>query len=146
LVDIRQGFAKIALKRRGRLRLEAIPRPTKRGELNMTASEKAAAVEEPADQRGAGKEVDVTVDYLPATAAFHHEYPRTETLASVRTDATVFFGVRDRQERDKYEYFLEFDGKRITDTSQTLSDLLSPHKRKAEFHLVEQITPGSIHT
>ena len=110
----------------------------------MTASEKAAAVEEAADQRGAGKEVEVTVDYLPATAAFHHEYPRTETLATVRTDAMVFFGVRDRQERDRYEYFLEFDGNRITNTSQTLGDLLGPHKKQAEFHLVEQITPGSI--
>ena len=69
-----------------------------------------------------------------------------KTLAAVRTDATVFFGVRDRQERDKYEYFLEFDGKRITDTSQTLGELLGPHRRKAELHLVEQITPGSIRT
>jgi len=108
----------------------------------MTASEEATAVEITADQRS-GKEVDVTVDYLPATAAFHHEYPRTETLATVRTDAMVFFGVRDRQERDKYEYFLEFDGSRITNTSQSLGELLGPHKRKAEFHLVEQITPGS---
>ena len=110
----------------------------------MAASEKAAAVEEPADQPGPGKEVDVTVDYLPATAAFHHEYQGTETLATVRTDAMVFFGVRDRQERDKYEYFLEFEGSRVTNLSQTLGDLVGPHKRKAEFHLVEQITPGAI--
>ena len=110
----------------------------------MIPSERAVEVEEHAGQDGAGKEVDVTVDYLPATAAFQHEYPRTETLATVRTDAMVFFGVRDRQERDKYEYFLEFDGNRITNTSQTLGELLGPHKKKGEFHLVEQITPGSI--
>jgi hypothetical protein len=110
----------------------------------MTASEKPTGVEEHPDQPGSGKEVDVTVDYLPATAAFEREYPRTETLVTVRTEAMVFFGVRDRQERDKYEYFLEFDGNRVTNTSQTLGDLLGPHKRKAEFHLVEQITPGSI--
>ncbi len=107
----------------------------------MTASEKAA-VEVPADKRG-GKEVDVAVDYLPATAAFHHEYSGAQTLDTVRSDAMVFFGVRDRQERDKYEYFLEFEGGRVTNTAQTLDDLLGPHKRKAEFHLVEQITPGS---
>ena len=32
----------------------------------------------------------------------------------------AFFGVRDRQERDKYEYFLEFRGTRVTDTAQTI--------------------------
>ncbi len=110
----------------------------------MGPSERAVEVEEDAGRGGAGKDVEVTVDYLPATAAFHHEYPRLETLATVRTEAMVFFGVRDRQERDKYEYFLEFDGNRITNTSQTLGELLGPHQKKAEFHLVEQITPGSI--
>ena len=109
----------------------------------MTSSEQPAAVEDHAEQRSTAKEVEVTVDYLPATAAFHHEYPRTQTLDTVRTDAMVFFGVRDRQERDKYEYFLEFDGGRVTNTAQTLADLLGAHKHKAEFHLVEQITPGS---
>ena len=55
-------------------------------------------------------------------------------------DATTFFGVRDRQERDKYEYFLEFQGSRLTNTSPTLDQLLGPHRREAEFNLIEQIT------
>ena len=109
----------------------------------MTTGEKATVIDEGAD-RAPAKEVEVIVEYLPATGAFHHEYERTETLAIVRTDAMVFFGVHDRQERDKHEFFLEFNGTRVTDTSQTLGDLIGPHKHKAEFHLVEQITPGAI--
>ena len=109
----------------------------------MTASEKAAAVDVLADQRS-GRDVDVTVDYLPATAAFHHQYTRTATLGTVRTEAMVFFGVRDRQEgRDTYEYFLEFQGSRVTNTSQTLDALLGPQRSGAEFHLIEQITQGA---
>jgi len=89
-------------------------------------------------------QVQVTVHYLPATKPFHDAYPGTTTLATVRTDAMAFFGVRDRQERDRYEYFLEFQGSRVTDTSQTLDQLLGPHRRGAEFNLIEQITPGML--
>ena len=111
----------------------------------MTASDKAVRVEEHAAQPHGGEQaVQVTVNYLPATKAFHQAYPGTTTLATVRTDATAFFGVRDRQERDKYEYFLEFQGSRITNTSQTLEQLLGPQRRGAEFNLIEQITPGAL--
>lgn len=109
----------------------------------MGTNEVAVTVEERGKQAGQVG-VQVTVDYLPATTPFHREYPGTETLAVVRTDAMVFFGVRDRQERDKYEYFLEFQRSRVTNNSQTLDELLGPHRRGAEFHLIEQITPGAL--
>jgi hypothetical protein len=84
------------------------------------------------------------VNYLPATKAFHQAYSGATTLTIVRTDAMAFFGVRDRQERDKYEYFLEFQGSRVTNTSQTLDQLLGLHRQGAEFNLIEQITPGTL--
>jgi len=109
----------------------------------MAATEKAVGVEGQAtESHESEQDVEVTVNYLPATKAFHGAYPGAMTLATVRTDAMVFFGVRDRQERDKYEYFLEFQGSRVTNTEQTLDQLLGPHRRGAEFHLIEQITPG----
>lgn len=109
----------------------------------MASTENAVAVGEGPGQHGTHLDVQVTVDYLPASGAFHHAYPGATPIATVRTDAMVFFGVRDRQERDKYEYFLEFQGSRVTNTSQTLDELIGPHRRGAEFHLVEQITPGA---
>jgi hypothetical protein len=110
----------------------------------MTESDRAVGVQEDAAQQHGGEQpVQVTVNYLPATKPFHKPYSGTTTLATVRTDATAFFGVRDRQERDKYEYFLEFQGGRITNLSQTLDQLLGPHRRGAEFNLIEQITPGA---
>ena|SRR5712692_8313612 len=111
----------------------------------MASSEKAVGVEEQAVlSHGAEQAVQVTVNYLPATKAFHHPYPGTTTLTTVRKDAMAFFGVGDRQERDKYEYFLEFQGSRVTNTSQALDQLLGPHRRGAEFNLIEQITPGTL--
>ena len=111
----------------------------------MKVAEKLVGVEHQGEQsHGDQPNVQVFVNYLPATKAFHHAYPGTTTLATVRTDATTFFGVRDRQERDKYEYFLEFQGSRITNTSQTLEQLLGPQRRGAEFNLIEQITPGAL--
>ena len=86
--------------------------------------------------------VQVTVDYLPATRPFHNDFPETTTLETVRSDVMTFFGVRDRQERDTFRYFLEFDKTRITDTSRTLRDLLGPHRRGAHFNLIEEVTPG----
>ena len=104
---------------------------------------KGASQEETQRPAAAPQDVQVTVNYLPATKAFHHAYPGPTTLAPVRTDAMAFFGVQDRKERDQYEYFLEFQGRRITDLSQTLDQLLGPHRRGAEFNLIEQITPGT---
>lgn len=108
----------------------------------MTADEKGAVVEE--QPREAHEDVHVTVDYLPATKPFERAYARTTMVETVRTDAMAFFGVRDRQERDTYRYFLELSGSRITNTQQTLDQLLGPHRRGAHFNLVEQITPGMV--
>lgn len=87
-------------------------------------------------------EIQVTVDYLPAAAPFHHRYAPETIVESVRMAAMKFFGVQDRQDRDTYRYFLEIGGTRITDTSQPISNFVE-HGHELHFHLVEQITPGS---
>jgi hypothetical protein len=86
--------------------------------------------------------VKVTVDYLPATEAFHGEFTRETVLETIRTEAMSFFGVADRTERDTYRYYLEHDGHRITDTSVTLGSVIDEHAHAAHFNLVEEITPG----
>jgi hypothetical protein len=88
--------------------------------------------------------IEVRVSYLPATHPFEKDFPPPTTLETVRTDAMAFFQVHDRQERDKYQYFLEFDGARIVNTSQTLAEFTAEHHHSHElhFHLVEEITPG----
>jgi hypothetical protein len=86
--------------------------------------------------------VQVTVDYLPAAKPFHSDFAETTTLESVRNEAMNFFGVRDRQERDTYKYFLEFEKARVTNTSQTLRDLLGPERRGVHFNLIEEVTKG----
>ena len=86
--------------------------------------------------------VQATVRYLPATGSFHKDYPGETMVESVRVDAMQFFGVQDRQERDTFRYFLEFNKERVN-TSQTLDQLLGPHRRGAEFNLIEEITPGA---
>ena len=86
--------------------------------------------------------IQVTVDYLPATKPFHKDFEETTTVEVVRAEAMTFFGVRDRQERDTYRYFLEFEKARVTNTAQTLRDLLGPNRRGAHFNLVEEVTPG----
>lgn len=89
------------------------------------------------------QEVQATVNYLPATEPFHKVYPSDALVETVRVDAMQFFGVRDRQERDTFRYFLEFDKERVN-TSQTLDQLLGPHRRGAQFNLIEEITPGAL--
>lgn len=86
--------------------------------------------------------VKVSVDYLPAAGPFKQDFEETTTLEAVRTEAMAHFGVRDRQERDTYHYWLHFEGQRISDTNQTLAQLLGK-KRHGKFDLVEQITPGA---
>ena len=86
--------------------------------------------------------IQVTVDYLPATKPFHSDFEESTVLETVRTEAMNFFGVRDRQERDQYRYFLEFEKARVTNTAQTLKDLLGPNRRGAHFNLIEEVTPG----
>ena len=87
--------------------------------------------------------VKVSVDYLPAAKPFKKDFEETATLETVRTEAMAHFGVRDRQERDTYHYWLHFDGQRINDTNQTLDQVLGK-KRNGKFDLVEEITPGSV--
>jgi hypothetical protein len=87
--------------------------------------------------------VKVSVDYLPAAGPFKKDFEETAILESVRTEAMAHFDVRDRQERDTYHYWLHFEGQRISDTNQTLAQLLGK-KRHGKFDLVEEITPGSV--
>jgi hypothetical protein len=86
--------------------------------------------------------IEVTVEYLPATKPFHGEFAQSDTAGAVRASATSFFSVADHQDRDKHEFFLEFEGARLTDLGQTLESLLGPHRRGAQFNLIEVITQG----
>jgi hypothetical protein len=54
----------------------------------------------------------------------------------------TFFGVSDHQDRDTHQFFLEFKSQRLTNMTETLDELLGPHRRGAHFNLIEQITPG----
>jgi hypothetical protein len=87
----------------------------------------------------------VHVRYLPAAQPFTKSYAETTSAEAVRVDAMAFFGVRDRQERDTYRYYLIFRGARVTNTSQTLEELAGEHPGDDElsFQLVEEITPGA---
>lgn len=85
----------------------------------------------------------VTVSYLPAAASFRKSYPRDTVLEEIRVQAMRFFGVEDRQERDTYRYYLEFEGERITDTSRTLGEVIGERRQSAHFNLIEEITPGA---
>jgi hypothetical protein len=109
----------------------------------MAETQNAGIEEQGKQPKPAEQEVHVTVNYLPAPQPFHRAYAGTTTLGTVRTDAMNFFGVQDRTDRNRYEYFLEFEGRRLTNLSETLDTLLGPHRRGAEFHLIEQITPGA---
>jgi hypothetical protein len=65
-------------------------------------------------------------------------------LETVRSEAMRFFGVANRTERDTYLYYLEHDGRRITDTSVTPGSVVEEHVHAAHFNLVEEITPGRL--
>jgi hypothetical protein len=95
----------------------------------------------PAEDRSL--DVAVTVEYLPAAKPFHRSYAGSATVGAVRTDAMAFFGVTDHKDRDTHQFFLEFNGQRLTNMTETLAQLLGPHRKSAHFNLVEQITPGS---
>jgi len=88
--------------------------------------------------------VKVTVAYLPAPVPFRHVFRDETVIATVRIDALTFFGVQDHQDRDKHEFFLEFEGRRLTNMAETLGQLLGPHRREAHFNLIEEITKGAI--
>lgn len=87
--------------------------------------------------------VRVTVDYLPAAEPYRHAYSLTTVLESIRVAAMEFFGVQDRQERDTYRYYLEFEGERLTDTTRTLGEVIGERHKRAHFNLIEEITPGA---
>lgn len=89
------------------------------------------------------KTINTTVDYLPAAAPFKQGYSRETQVEVVRSEAMQFFGVSDRQERDTYRYYLDFEGQRLTDTSVELGALIGEKRRAAHFNLVEEITPGA---
>jgi hypothetical protein len=88
------------------------------------------------------EQVEITVDYLPASKPFHHEYPGATTFSTVRGDAMSFFQVSDFKDRDNHQFFLEFNHQRLSANGETLMQLLG-HREGAKFNLVEQITPGA---
>ena len=90
-------------------------------------------------------DIRVTVRYLPAAHPFQQTYAPATVVETVRTEAMTFFGVSDHEEgRSVYRYYLELDGVRITNTSQTLAQLAAEHHHTEEihFHLIEEITQG----
>jgi hypothetical protein len=87
--------------------------------------------------------VKVTVAYLPAPKPFHHSYEDETTIGTIRTESMAFFGVSNHKDRDTHEFFLEFEGRRLSDLGETLEKLLGPHRREAHFNLVEQVTQGA---
>lgn len=88
--------------------------------------------------------VAVTVSYLPAPNPFRREFPDKTTIGTVRDDAMRFFGVNNHTDRDTHEFFLEFEGRRLTDMGETLERLLGRDRREAHFNLVEQVTKGAM--
>jgi hypothetical protein len=95
------------------------------------------------EQTRTRQEIKVTVDYLPAAEDFHQDYPPGNILEAIRSDAKGFFGVQDRQERDRYFYYLVHHGQRIQDTSTMLGQLIGPYPHAAHFSLVEEIIAGT---
>jgi len=92
---------------------------------------------------GADREIiEVKVDYLPAPAPFVQKYKDETILETVRTDAMNFFGVKDYQDRNIHKFFLEFEGRVLEATSESLEQLLGPHGESAHFNLIERVTQG----
>ena len=86
--------------------------------------------------------IEVKVDYLPAPAPFARKYLDESVIETIRTDAMTFFGVKDFQDRNVHKFFLEFEGRVLENTSETLEHLLGPHRRSAHFNLIERVTQG----
>jgi len=106
----------------------------------MTEQLTASAITTESDRKHK-HDVRVTVLYLPATKPFQREYAEDATVGTVQTDAMSFFGVRDFQDRNTHRFFLEYEHRRLTNLSETLHRLVG-EKREAEFHLIEEVTPG----
>src|SRR6267154_2931337 len=81
--------------------------------------------------------VKVSADYLPSPKKFHHTFNDETVVETVRVDAMTFFGVKDFQDRNIHKFFLEFEGRVLENTSQTLEQLLGEHRKSAHFNLIE---------
>jgi len=77
--------------------------------------------------------LDGTVEYRRAANPFRQKYPEQKIIGTVLADSLAFFGVGEYQNR----FFLEYEGRRLTDLGETLHQLLGK-KGEAKFHLVEQ--------
>jgi hypothetical protein len=88
--------------------------------------------------------IEVKVDYLPAPAPFVRKYSDETLIEIIRTDSMAHFGVKDFQDRNIHKFFLEFEGRVLENTSETLGHLLGPHRRSAHFNLIERVTQGGI--
>jgi hypothetical protein len=86
--------------------------------------------------------IEVKVEYLPSPAPFVRKYKDETVIETIRTDAMTFFGVKDYQDRNIHKFFLEFEGRVLENTSETLDQLLGPHRRSAHFNLIERVTQG----
>jgi hypothetical protein len=92
----------------------------------------------------AQKTIETKVGYLPAPKPFHHRYAPHALMEEIRVTAMAHFGVENHTDRDTHEFFLDFEGQRITDYGQTLEAVIgSKHHEKADFELVEQVTAGA---
>jgi hypothetical protein len=90
------------------------------------------------------REVKATVSYLPATKPFRQEYAPDTPLQTVRSEAMAYFGVQDYTDRDQHQFFLEFEGNRVTDYALSLAALLDEKKKAIKLELVEQVTAGGL--
>ncbi len=80
---------------------------------------------------GSSTEVRITVEFLPFIRRFHQEFPGSTTVGTVLADALAFFDLKDDQGR----FFLEYEGRRLTNSGETLKQLLGT-RREAHFHLL----------
>lgn len=111
--------------------------------LHMESQVNLQEIKQAAPPPAKDTDIEVTVEYLPAAKPFHRTCDGTVTVGTVRSEAMAFFGVNDHKDRDTHQFFLEFNGQRVTNTDQTLNQLLGPHRKGAHFNLIEQITPGA---
>jgi len=92
----------------------------------------------------AQKTIETKVGYLPAPKPFHHRYSSDTLMEAIREQAMAHFGVENHTDRNVHEFFLEFEGQRITNYGQTLEAVIGgKHHEKADFELVEQVTNGA---
>jgi hypothetical protein len=86
--------------------------------------------------------VKVTVRYLPSPAPFHREYDDETQIGTVRADSMEFFHVKDYKDRNEHKFLLEFEGRVLTNMTETLEQLLGVRRHEANFNLIEQVIQG----